>query len=146
MSIALSNPFGDDDVDLPVGKYFRDLRAIISILGTCSTRPPAMEAAATADAAAKAAKAAKVTDARDSEERVAREREDAAHAAHAAHAGLTTVEHELSRQQQAHARGRGGPRTPPAQRFRQGMPPQAAWQGEPQGVPPPARYPPPGYR
>ena len=32
VSAALSNPFGDDDVDLPVGKMIRDLRKLISPL------------------------------------------------------------------------------------------------------------------
>eukprot|EP00966_Prymnesium_polylepis_P277627 6414309-Prymnesium_polylepis.1 len=40
---ARHSPFGTDDVDLPVGKYVRDVRCLASLLGLQSTRPPSME-------------------------------------------------------------------------------------------------------
>ena len=62
VSAALSNPFGDDDVDLPVGKMIRDLRKLISPLvqETLESRlmPPHLAATIADDAVPAAAAAA----------------------------------------------------------------------------------------
>jgi len=40
VAVAMSDPFGDDQTDLPVEKFVRDLRGFVSLYATMDTRPP----------------------------------------------------------------------------------------------------------
>jgi len=40
VACAMVDPFGDDEIDLPVEKFVRDLRGFVSLYATMDTRPP----------------------------------------------------------------------------------------------------------